>query len=130
HPNRLVFTDFLFLPTIAGVTISQQARALLPIAIYRQQVTNEFFPRVSGTLPQVTPLLERLAYDVEKPTQQSPKVVYVDDLLVAGGVEYASSDSGFQHPHSFLYLRDQQPVSRGAAYQYFVVRLNRQRDAP
>ena len=28
----------------------------------------------------------------------------------------------------FLYLRDQQPVQLGAAYQYFVMRLNDQRD--
>jgi hypothetical protein len=122
-PHTLIFRDRVVSPTLS----SRQGGTLLPIVVYRQQVTNDVFPRVSGTLTQVTPLLELLAYEVSQHPQQ-PATIYIDDLLVAGGVEFGPSDTGFQHPHHFLYLRDQQPVMRGATYRYYVVRLNDQRE--
>jgi len=95
---------------------------LLPIVVYRQQVTNAAFPRVSGSLMQVTPLLEHLAYG-KSPATNSEITITIYDRLIAGG----SEDEG-DYSRPFLYLRDQQPVALGASYQYFVVRLNDQHE--
>ena len=54
-PHTLVFRRKSQDPTHKG-------ELLLPIVVYRQQVTNAAFPRVSGVLTQVTPLLERIPY--------------------------------------------------------------------
>ncbi len=98
---------------------------LLPIVVYRQQVTNAAFPRVSGSLTQVTPLIERLPYSAVVNTNVTypATLVTIYDRLIAGGFERLGD-----YDWEFLYLRDQQPVILGASYQYFVVRLNDQRE--
>jgi hypothetical protein len=80
---------------------------LLPIVVYRQQVTNAAFPRVSGSVTQVTPLLEHIAW-------QAGSYAVVPDRLIGLGLE-----NGVW----VLYLRDPQPVTYGASYRYFVVRF-------
>src|ERR1019366_7854030 len=54
-PNGLVFQRLSNDPTRRGVR-------LLPIVVYRQQVANTNYPKVSGNLTQVTPLLERVPW--------------------------------------------------------------------
>ncbi len=83
---------------------------LLPIVVYRQQVTNAAFPRVSGNVTQVTPLLERIAW---QDTYGDGTAAIVPDRLIA-------MDNGMPR---VLYLRDPQPVTYGASYRYFVVRF-------
>jgi len=102
---------------------AHRGESLLPIVVYRQQVTNSTYPRVSGNITQVTPLLERIAYTANN---QSDFIIIWDGLL-ASNVEYFNIFD-FQYVHQFLYLRDQQPVILGASYQYYVVRLNDQRE--
>jgi hypothetical protein len=114
NPNTLIFRRVSPNP-------SRNGESLLPIAVYRQQVANANFPRVSGALYQVTPLLEKLAYGVS--ASESVYTVTIYDLLIAGGAEYRSDQYG-----EFLYLRDQQPVLLGASYQYFVARFNSQHE--
>ena len=98
---------------------------LLPIVIYRQQVTNANFPRVSGALTQVTPLLERIPYSTAACANCQPPgtTVNIYDQLLGAGYENSGEYTGH-----FLYLRDQQPVIIGATYQYFVMRLNAQHE--
>ena len=119
-PHTLVFRRQSQDPTHKG-------ESLLPIVVYRQQVTNAAFPRVSDTVTQVTPLLERIPYSTAVcPNCQPPgTAVNIYDRLLAAGAELDSRHDALGH---FLYLRDQQPVQIGATYQYFVVRLNDQRD--
>lgn len=122
-PNSLIFQRLSNIPTRRG-------ESLLPIVLYRQQVANASFPKVSGTLTQVSPLIERLAYGAQYQTNYnevaSSGVVYtvtIYDRLIAGGQENFGGLTG-----DFLYLRDQQPVILGASYQYFVVHMNAQRE--
>jgi hypothetical protein len=106
---------------------SKNGDYLLPIVVYRQQVANSNYARVSGHLTQVTPLIEKL------PTIRAPgrfSTLQIPDLLIGsseeppppGAVSYPAID------YSYLYVRDQQPVVQGAAYQYYVVRLNNQHE--
>ncbi|HEY3860680.1 MAG TPA: hypothetical protein VGO59_02225 [Verrucomicrobiae bacterium] len=100
---------------------------LLPIVVYRQQVTNALYPRVSGHLTQVTPLIEKI------PSITFPKrfpTRFIPDLLIGCGQEPPppSNPSLPALNCTFIYLRDQQPVVLGAAYQYYVVRLNSQHE--
>lgn len=113
-PNTLIFRRVSPNP-------SRNGESLLPIALYRQQVANASFPRVSGILTQVSPLLEQLAYGLAPVPQSTEITVTIYDRLIAGGLEGDARGM-------FLYLRDQQPVLQGASYQYFVARFNSQHE--
>jgi hypothetical protein len=91
---------------------SRNGNPLLPIVVYRQQVTNAAFSRVSGDVTQVTPLLERIAW--QDPSGNGTAAIVPDRLIAMG-------DSA----PKVLYLRDPQPVTLGASYRYFVVRFNK-----
>jgi hypothetical protein len=94
---------------------------LLPIVVYRQQVTNVSFPSVSGDVTQVSPLIERVPWKMF--TFRSARTVTIPDRLFAISYENVN-DSGY-HP---LSLRDQQPVLAGARYRYTVVRFDAKRE--
>lgn len=93
---------------------------LLPIVVYRQQRTNALFPKVSGAVVQVSPLIERVPW-ILQPTSDFD-VVTIPDRLFAINLEFNPDNS---YP---LYLRDQQPVLRGARYRYFVAHFNDRRE--
>jgi hypothetical protein len=118
-------THFLFTRNSSSAT--KNGDALFPIVVYRQQVANSAFPRVSGHLLQVTPLIERLAWNffpaIFGGSVQIPARTVVFDPLIAGGEEIFAGGFNFvAFPN--LYLRDQQPVIVGATYQYYVTRMN------
>ncbi len=96
--------------------------SLLPIIVYRQQVTNALFPKVSGDLIQVSPLIERVPWALLSVIQDFRTVVIPDRLFAIG---YDVTTENYFYP---LWLRDQQPVVRGAKYRYFVMRFNDQRE--
>lgn len=114
-PNTMIFRR-------QSANSERSLATLLPIVIYRQQVTNATFPIVSGTLIQVSPLIEKLAYGTTLLTNGNYNVT-IYDRLIAGGSEVAAQGNG-----NFLYLRDQQAVMLGASYQYYVVRMNEARE--
>ncbi|MDB6032756.1 MAG: hypothetical protein JWM16_3094 [Verrucomicrobiales bacterium] len=89
---------------------------ILPAALYRQQVTNVNFPRVSGKVTQVSPLLEKLAL-----RRYNLGYEVVDNLVGhAPRLEVVPTDEGYGYG---IYLFDTQPVITGAAYQYYLVRF-------
>jgi hypothetical protein len=94
---------------------------LLPIVVYRLELTNATFPKVSGNLVQVTPLIERIP-SITRGISDGTTVT-VPDLLIGTGFESANSQLP-SADNSHLYLRDQQPVMIGASYHYYVVRFN------
>jgi hypothetical protein len=113
-PNQNTFRRKSRDPAING-------QALLPIVVYRQQVTNAAFPKVSGDIAQVTPLIERIPWT---PPEPASSAIYIPDRLIAARWEYVGNDNGAV----FLYVRDLQPVILGATYRYFVVRFNAQHE--
>jgi hypothetical protein len=98
---------------------SRVGSSLLPIVLYRQQVTNSYFPKVSGDIMQVSPLIERI------PWLTVTNQVFVVDFLFAGA--YVNNPAKDRYDF-FIYLRDTQPVQLGARYRYFVVRFNDKRE--
>ena len=104
-PNR-----YLFHRNVHGADV------ILPAALYRQQITNINFPKVSGDVTQVSPLVEKLAlrrfnygYEVVDSLigrSADPETVPTEENLGYG-----------------MYLFDTQPVISGAAYKYFLVRF-------
>ncbi|HEX3716585.1 MAG TPA: hypothetical protein VH595_01345 [Verrucomicrobiae bacterium] len=113
NPNNFLFKRFSPNP-------GRNGNPILPICLYRQQVANASYPRVTGALVQVSPLLEQLAYG-DSPATNGEVTVTIYDRLIAAGLE--GKNRGM-----FLYLRDQQPMLQGAAYQYFVARFNDQHE--
>jgi hypothetical protein len=97
---------------------SRPGQLLLPIVVYREQLTNALFPRVSSGMVQVTPLIERIPWKINANRQ-----VTIPDRLFAGFSEYHAPNYYY-----YFYLRDLQPVQLGAKYRYFVVRFNDQRE--
>ena len=113
-PQKFVFTRNSADP-------SRNGDSLLPVAVYRLQVTNSSFPKVSGNLIQVTPLIERI------PWKHDYYYSYIPDLLLAAGATPRPINTAFAPPllaRSYLCVRDQQPVMVGAAYHYYAVRFN------
>ena len=93
-------------------------RTLLPLVVYRQQLTNAWYPRVSGDVTQVSPLIERIPWRID-----ANKEVTIPDRLFAVSEEVYND-----HAYTFLYLRDQQPVLAGAKYRYSIVRFDDKRE--
>ena len=102
---------------------ARNGEPLLPIVVYRQQVTNAFFPKVSGDVAQVSPMVERIPW--RTPDQFT---IVVPDRLLATRHEFDPSQPA-GNGITYLYLRDQQPVLLGARYRYFVVRFKANREA-
>ncbi len=101
---------------------SRANQSLLPIVIYRQQLTNALFPKVSGDVVQVSPMIERIPWIYATINVDIPVVIIPDRLLAMRGETYND------HSYYMLYVRDQQPVIAGARYTYFVVRFNAKRE--
>ncbi len=101
---------------------NSSGETLLPIVLYRQQVTNAAFPKVSGDVTQVSPLIERIPW-VLLNVSQDFRTVLIPDRLFA--ISYENVDDVGYHP---LSLRDQQPVLSGARYRYSIVRFNAKRE--
>jgi len=99
---------------------------LLPIVVYREQLTNSAFPKVSGNILQVTPMLETFAYSITNTTPPFPTAtVTLYDRLVSIVYKF---DIQTYRTHNMLCLRDQQPVMFGGRYRYIVARFNDKRE--
>lgn len=90
--------------------------SLCPFVLYRTQLTNENFPRVSGDVTQVSPMIENIAY--RRGTWNGVDVTFIRDPFIT--VLPAATNPG--RPQ--LVLRDTQPMIAGARYQYMVVHFN------
>jgi len=119
-PNGLIFARN------APSDPTRNGQPLFPMVIYRQQITNQNFPRVSGNLTQVTPLMDQIPYIRGGPGDAVR--ITIPDLLMAAGTESYGNFDQLPITGSFLYVRDQQPVMLGASYQYFVVRFETNRE--
>ena len=98
---------------------SRAGQPLLPIVVYRQQLTNALFPRVSRDIVQVTPMIERIPWTIDANYK-----VTIPDRLFAGFYDAYKAPNLYYH----FYVRDLQPVQLGAKYRYFVMRFNDQRE--
>lgn len=99
--------DHIFTNTENG-----DVKMLFPCALYRYQVSNDLFPKVSGDVYQVSPLMENIAHDK---TTNGRADIY--DPFVADQSILSEPDV-----HG-IFLLDTQPVVVGAAYRHLLVRF-------
>jgi hypothetical protein len=93
-------------------------RSVFPVVLYRYQVPSLKFPSVAGDLVQVSPMMERIAYQL--PPLPAPAFVsdpFVIVMAENGGVGTQAS------PLKGIYLLDTQPVVKSAKYRYLLVRF-------
>jgi hypothetical protein len=119
-PNNLVLTSLSADPARNG-------QRLLPIVLYRVQLANTNFPRVSGNIVQVSPLIERIAYSITNHPFNSSEVT-INDRLIAIANVFVPNPIGDGTFINEMLLRDQQPAMHGATYMYYVVRFNDKRE--
>jgi hypothetical protein len=119
-------------PPTSVLTKNEKGQSVLPCVLYRTQVTNSLFPRVSGDITQVSPLLETIAWrnpclsgTFDGPCTSS----YLRDPLVKALYRTYPAFPGEGTLYAFdLYLLDTQPVISGARYRYLLVRFNSKRE--
>ncbi len=104
---------------ISYLFTNKAGEKLFPLVVYRYQFGNVFFPKVSGDLVQVTPLMEKIAYAVENdPSLGTSAVIYDPFILVTSGTIAGDQKS------NLIWLLDTQPVISGARYAYLLVRFD------
>jgi hypothetical protein len=125
--NQVTFVDQKKPFTIDGTVedplrflITTNNSSLFPLVMYRCQVTNANYSRVSGDIIQVTPLMETIAYRITTNISSGQPVIKHEllDPFVLYDRSPGSSTSTWQLN---LYLLDTQPVIRGAKYRYLLV---------
>ncbi len=93
---------------------------ILPVALYRVQVTNSQFPTVPGDIVQVSPLMERIAQiEASSPNQTQVMDPFISILPATTTNLPRTITTSTQD----IFLLDRQPVIRGARYKYFLVRF-------
>lgn len=93
---------------------------LLPAALYRYQVPTANYPKVSGDVVQVSPLLEEIAYGTN-----ATGTILLDPFIDVTGF---ANPTNLSRTWVQLWLRDTQPQVSGAAYRYLLVRFNSNRE--
>jgi hypothetical protein len=87
---------------------------MFPFLLYRVQVSSTARPNVSGSVVQVSPLIEGISHQISGP-----------NTLLRDPFFHAVPDE--ENPNAAfgdLYVLDTQPVLRGAKYQYFLLQLS------
>ena len=85
----------------------------LPFVLYRYQVTNEYFPDVSGDVVQVSPLIDRIRTG---PGVGDLSPVLIHDPFIELLYDPTSGTYG-------VYVKDTQGVVRGSTYVYVLLRF-------
>lgn len=94
---------------------------LLPIVLYREQVTNAVFPRVSGDLVQVSPMIERIAWGTTT-LGNDRRAIWMLDPHVVMRPAPNFGQAGFGAALE-MFLGDTHPVISGARYRYWLARF-------
>ncbi len=112
-------TDFLF-TNAAG-------EKLFPLVLYRYQVPNSKFPKVSGDIVQVSPLLENIAHQITNVCILfgNQRICYTNSLLWDPYIVYDYLPLSDLTNWFFIHLKDTQPVISDARYRYLLVRFGR-----
>lgn len=147
--------------------VSEELESIVPFVIYRYQVPSTRFPSAQPNLIQITPLIDRMAYETKKSkdkdsndysffhvqdpffifsnvnqTSPAPMPVPVDGIFSRDPgtfttqtllgtddpnaprymqVENTQDLVGIADRDSAIWVRDTQPASSGASYQYLIV---------
>jgi len=100
--------------TLVGANVLNQS--FFPAALYRYQVPTAAYPTVSGDTIQVSPLMEKIAYQYTGVQGKTGNTVIQDPFVVATTMPVSDTLR-----YLFVWLIDTQPQISGAGYQYVVV---------
>lgn len=109
----------------------QHGDSLFPLVVYRYQETNQFFPKVSGDLTQVTPMMENIAYNIHVDLNDGNSTYIYDpfiDVYSASLLDIPDIGGGNILARNAIVLLDTQPVVLGARYRYLLVRFGEDRE--
>ncbi len=95
---------------------SLAGESLLGVVLYRYQVPNLLFPRVSGDVLQVSPLMESIAFESGSFAGQNVTVIRDPFIRLLQEPNADPTQRG-------IYLLDTHPVVEGARYRYVLVRF-------
>jgi hypothetical protein len=101
----------------SALQTNQLGSNIFPVVMYRYQVPNTNFPATSGDAIQVSPLMEKIAY--QSSTSGNITTITIHDPFI--GV--STTTLGNAANYLWLWLRDTQPQISGARYQYVLVRF-------
>jgi hypothetical protein len=101
--------------------------SIFPLVAYRYQETNANFPRVSGDLVQVTPLMEKIAHNTVNDPQFGLSAFIYDPFIDVIGTSFIDG-GGLAAGRNYLVLYDTQPILIGARYRYVLVRFGPNRE--
>jgi hypothetical protein len=96
---------------------------VLPLALYRYQVPNANFPTVSGDITQVSPLMEKIAFQQTNVAPFGQVTIIRDRFIGVYRIASATGAGGYD-----MFLLDTQPVITGARYGYLLVRFGDNRE--
>ncbi len=117
-----------YLYTNEGIASAEPLEAnpgcILPVALYRVQIANNDFPLVSGDLVQVSPLMEKIAYIQYRPDE----IAVIDPFMAFLHKDITGLPRSFVLSDHDIFLRDSQPVIKGAKYKYLLVRFSPTRE--
>jgi hypothetical protein len=109
-----------------SLATTQSGDTMFPLVAYRYQETNSYFPKVSGDIVQISPMMERIAYNSFNHPQLGQNSFIYDPFIDVLPSSY------FEAPGSFgrnvIVLYDTQPVVLGARYRYLLVRFGPNRE--
>jgi hypothetical protein len=94
--------------------------SILPVVMYRYQVPTAFFPKVSGDIVQVTPLMERIVSLTTNAPNGTVFTRVYDPFVYVSPPTTVTDLVGFY----LVVLKDTQPAVVGAAYRYILVRFD------
>ncbi|MCC6232340.1 MAG: hypothetical protein IT580_06825 [Verrucomicrobiales bacterium] len=98
--------------------------SLFPAVLYREQVTNRWYPQVSGELIQVSPWVREVQW-AELPQRDLALVALTDPFFAVrkSPVELLEEGENGRDSRRRLVLLDRTPVVSGARYRYSLVRF-------
>lgn len=95
---------------------------ILPLALYRVQIPNTYFPTVPGDVVQVSPLMENIAQKVVIDISGTANVVS-DAFISILPAAVTGLPRTIGTSEQDILLMDRQPVIKGARYKYLLVRF-------
>jgi hypothetical protein len=104
--------------TAANEVQAEAPGSLFPMMLYRMQVPNANFPSVSGDVVQVSPLMEKIAYEERQLSGRDTVVIWDRYCALLPPGPIPASDEKRD-----LFVVDRHPVLAGAKYRYLVVRF-------
>jgi hypothetical protein len=111
---------------LTHIAKNQAGESLFPLVVYRFQETNQYFPKVSGDLTQVTPMMETIAYNVGVDLQYGASALIYDPFIDVFSASLLPIQKNIGR--NAIVLLDTQPVVLGARYRYLLVRFGENRE--